>query len=234
LQNTTREDLMDHQAGNSLLAQLRALAGPPPDEDALDSELVGLFLNQHSEAAFNVLVRRHGPMVLGLCRRLLRNEQDAEDAFQATFLVLARKLHRLRKLGSLASFLYGIARRVCGKARTAQARRRAREAQLPPAAQGDPLTEMTVAEAQGIVDEELSRLPERFRAPLVLCCLEGLARDEAARQLGWSVALVKCRLEQARELLRRRLAGRGLALPAGLLVVGLFGASTAVAAPWPR
>jgi RNA polymerase sigma factor (sigma-70 family) len=213
---------MLHDRSRILMNHLRGLAEAAHSRDTSDQDLVQAFATGKDEAAFDVLVRRHGPMVLGLCRRLLGNEQDAEDAYQATFLVLARKARSLRARELVGNWLYGVARRTAQKARVARSRRAGHEAAalVPPSR--DPVGELTVREAQQTVDQELDRLPAKFRAPLVLCCLEGLARDEAARQLGWPVALVKSRLEQGRELLRQRLGGRGLTLPAGLLSLGLF------------
>src|SRR5262249_7769430 len=171
------------------------------------------------------LVRRHGSMVYHLCRRVLRHEQDAEDAFQATFLVLARKAHTLRAPEAVGNWLYGVAYRTALKARTAAARRSRQEAAAPGPRVAGPLAGLTVHDAQPLVDRELARLPDKYRAPLVLCCLEGLTRDEAAQQLGWSPRLLKSRLEQARELLRNRLVRRGTTLTAGLFAAGLLGST---------
>src|SRR6516162_1497538 len=170
-------------------------------------------------------------MVYHLCRRVLRNEQDAEDAFQATFLVLARKAHTLRSQESVGNWLYGVAYRTALKARTAAARRSRHETAAPVRSVAEPLAELTVCEAQTIVDQELARLADKYRAPVVLCCLEGLTRDEAAQQLGWSVSLLKSRLEQGRELLRGRLTRRGVSLAGGLLSVGMLGTSAQAAVP---
>jgi RNA polymerase sigma factor (sigma-70 family) len=159
-------------------------------EDTPDQELVGDFVACRSEAAFAALVKRHGPTVLSLCRRVLGNHQDAEDACQATFLVLARKAPRLRDPRLVGSWLYGVATRTAAKARTARARQEVRE-RAAALTSTDPLAELTVREAQGIIDEELARLPQKFRSPLILCCLEGLMRDEAARRLGWTAGLLK-------------------------------------------
>jgi RNA polymerase sigma factor (sigma-70 family) len=200
-------------------------------ETASDRELVDSFVARKDNTAFATLFRRHGPMVHSLCRRVLGNEQEADDAFQATFLVFARKAQSLRSADTVSSWLYGVAYRTALKARCSATRRRAHEAAAPVRLPTEPLTEMTVAEAQGIVDQELAALPEKFRSPLVLCCLEGLARDEAARQLGWTVSVLKSRLEQARELLRRRLARRGLTLPAAMLSFGMLGTSAKAAVP---
>jgi RNA polymerase sigma factor (sigma-70 family) len=182
-----------------------------------DRELMQRFTADHDDSAFETLVRRHGAMVLGVCRRILRDEHDAEDAFQATFLVLARKAATLRSQESVGNWLYGVATRLALRARTDAARRRDRERQAPVRTGPDPLGDLTVREAQQILDEELTRLPAKYRATLVLCCLEGLARDEAAQRLGCAAAAVKSRLERGRELLRQRLGRRGLTLPAALL-----------------
>jgi len=215
----------------TLVRHIRHLAGWETGQIS-DRVLMERFVAGRDERAFEALVRRHGPMVLRVCRRILRAEQDAEDAFQATFLVLARKAGVLHRQESVGNWLYGVATRLSLRARTDAARRRNRE-QAAPAKDGlDLLAEVTVREAHQILDEEMSRLPERYRAPLVLCCLEGLARDEAARQLGWRAATVKSRLERAREILRRQLGRRGLTLSA-VLLASLLGESCAEAAVPP-
>ncbi|MBA4067130.1 MAG: hypothetical protein C0501_26175 [Isosphaera sp.] len=215
---------------NRLSPYLGRLAAPGCDVP--DPELVGRFVADRDGAALAALLRRHGPMVYNLCHRVLRNPQDAEDAYQATFLVLARKAHALTARESVGNWLYGVAYRTALKARTAAARRSRREAAAPVREPAGPLAELTVHEAQAIVDQELARLPDKFRAPLVLCCLEGLTRDEAAQQLGWPAGLLKSRLEQGRELLRGRLVRRGLTLSAGLFSTGLLGGA-ALAGPAP-
>lgn len=177
-----------------------------------DGELLSRFVGQGDQAAFGTLVQRHGPMVLRLCRRVLHHEQDAEDAFQATFLVLSGKARGLRSQEAVGSWLYRVAYRLACKVKTSAARRRAREGHASPGPATDPLTEITVREGQAILDQELAHLPEKYRAPLVLCCLEGMARDEAAQQLGVPLSTLKSRLEQARERLRARLSARGVAL----------------------
>jgi RNA polymerase sigma factor (sigma-70 family) len=216
---------------NLLLQHLRRVTATTRAEYASDRELVASFVADRDDTAFATLFRRHGPMVRSLCRRVLRNEQEADDAFQATWIVFARKAHSLRASDGLSTWLYGVAHRTALKARRAAVRRRAHEAAAPVRTPAEPLAEMTVAEAQGIVDQELAGLPDKFRAPLVLCCLEGLARDEAARQLGCTASVVKSRLEQARELLRRRLGRRGLTLPAALLSLGMLGTAAQAAIP---
>src|SRR5262249_7663393 len=147
------------------------------------------------------------------------------DAFQATFLVLACKASSVRSAELVSSWLYGVAHRTALKARTTAARRRSREAMAPAREPPEPPTDLAQRARQLGIDQELARLPEKIRAPLLLCCLEGLGRDKAAEQLGWPASVVKSRLEQARELLRARLADRGLELPAGLLAPNWVGPS---------
>jgi RNA polymerase sigma factor (sigma-70 family) len=216
-----------------LLRQIHKFATEQGTANLADRELVERFATGREEAAFEALVRRHGPMVLGVCRRILRNVHDAEDAFQATFLVLSRKARVLRRRDSVGNWLYGVAYRVALRARASGARRRAHEGRVAQKPGPDPLGELTVREAQAMLDEELARLPARLRAPLVLCCLEGMARDEAARQLGWSPGVLKSRLEAARGRLRGRLTRRGLTLPAALsatlLTAGLGRAAVSAA-----
>lgn len=171
-------------------------------------------------------------MVLRVGRRLLGHEQDAEDVFQAAFLVLARKARSTHWQPSIGNWLYGVAHRLAREMRTRAARLRKRPAGMNPRPAADPLDEWSVREAQVILEEELSRLPEKFRAPLVLCGLEGLAREEAARHLGWPASLVKSRLEQGRERLTWRLARRGLSLSAALAATFLTeGTAPAAVAP---
>jgi RNA polymerase sigma factor (sigma-70 family) len=194
-----------------------------------DRELLDRFVTDRDEMAYAVLVRRHGPMVLGLCLRVLHNEQDAEDAFQATFLVLSQKAVSLLPQESLGGWLHKVAYRISQKVRIDNARRHKREGRATVPQVADPLGEITLREAQEILDQELARLPDKFRVPLVLCYLEGLTRDEAAKQLGLPPSTLKGRLEQARERLRARLASRGLAL-AGALVASIFSEGTASSA----
>jgi RNA polymerase sigma factor (sigma-70 family) len=211
------------QAG-VLLRQIHKLAGPP---DTPDGELLERFTAAREGPAFEALLRRYGPMVLGVCRRVLGNAHDAEDAFQATFLTLARKADSICKRDSLGSWLYGVAFRVAARARGQAAARRRHEGQAHAASAADPLAELTGRELLTILDEELQGLPERARLPLVLCYLQGLTCDEAARRAGWSLRTFSRRLEQGRQRLRGRLARRGLALPAALMATGL----TQAAAP---
>jgi RNA polymerase sigma factor (sigma-70 family) len=187
------------------------------DRDADDAALLDRYVRRRDPEAFTALVRRHGPMVYGICRRALAGVQDAEDAFQATFLVLARRAGVVRP-GALASWLYGVARRVATRARRRQTRQRSSPLQEEQATdpRGDPLAGLTARELVTAIDEEVSRLPETYRLPVVLCCLEGLSQEEAARRLGWTPGSVKGRLERGRKRLHERLARRGLALSAAL------------------
>src|SRR5690242_18128398 len=186
-----------------------------------DGQLLECFLSDRNEAAFEALVRRHGPMVLGVCRRVLAHAQDAEDAFQATFLVLARRAASVVPREAVGNWLYGVAYRTALKARTLTARRRACERQVRDVPQ--PVTEPQASreELERLLDEELHRLPDRYRLPLVLCDLEGRTRREVARQLGLPDGTLSNRLATARRLLANRLRRRGLALSGGAVAAHL-------------
>jgi RNA polymerase sigma factor (sigma-70 family) len=211
----------------NVLERIRSLVEPRASGRAAaptDAELLGHFAARRDEAAFTELVRRHGGLVLGVCRRVLDDAHDAEDAFQATFLVLARKAGSIRKQTSVASWLFSVARRIAVKARTASARQRAREQEyflLYREDLVDDVRDLVWRELRPVLDEELSRLPDKYRHPLVLCYLENKTNVEAARQLGWSKGTVSGRLARARELLRARLTRRGLALSGGVLATVL-------------
>jgi RNA polymerase sigma factor (sigma-70 family) len=200
---------------NPLLSYIRRLATPPAAQVS-DRELLQRFAAQHDETAFAALVQRHGPMVLNVGRRILHNGADAEDVFQATFLVLLRKAASLHWKESVGSWLYEVAYRLALKAKTADARRRLHEVQAPQPSSGDLPAELNWRELQTLLDEELHRLPASYRVPLILCYLEGATRDEAAQRLGWSLSTLKRRLERGRELLRLRLVRRGLTVSAAL------------------
>ncbi len=199
----------------------------PPS--ASDGQLLARFVSGGDEEAFAALVRRHGAMVLGVARRILGHDQDAEDAFQATFLVLARKAGSVVKRESVASWLHGVACRTAMEARAANARRRARERRLDAA----PPPTVRPPEPQDwrpLLDRELSRLSEKYRAAVVLCDLEGRPRKEAARQLGVPEGTLSSRLAAARRTLAVRLARRGVVVSGGA-VTACLSAEAARAAP---
>ncbi len=184
-----------------------------------EGQLLERFAAKRDATAFETLVSRHGPMVLGTCRRMLADPHDVEDAFQATFLVLARRAGSIRDADRLGPWLHGVARRVAARSRALSARRNARErpggedlaVEAPDASEA--------AELRVVLDEELARLPEKYRAPLVLCYLEGLTHDEAAQHLRWPVGTVRSRLAGGRDRLRARLTRRGLSPSAAVPAV---------------
>jgi RNA polymerase sigma factor (sigma-70 family) len=171
--------------------------------------LLDRFVTEADESAFAALVSRHGPMVLGVCRRALRDKHDVEDAFQATFLVLVRRARSIRDGELVGHWLHGVAHRVAVRARANAARRYVHErpgAEVDRAEESTPPTDDLAA----ILDEELARLPESLQAPLVLCYHEGLTHDEAAQRLGWPVGTVRSRMARARGVMQRRLTRRGI------------------------
>jgi RNA polymerase sigma factor (sigma-70 family) len=207
---------MTRFSAHSLVTLTRLLAARP---DADDASLLARYQAANDPAAFTELVRRHGPLVFGVCRRMLGHAHDAEDAFQATFLALVHSARSVRKPNALAAWLYGAAVRVCRKALSRRGTR------LPAArapASPEPLDDVAWKEVRGLLDDELSRLPAAYRDPLVLCYFDGLTRDEAAERLGLSRRTLMRRLEQARLRLRRKLERRG---------VGALGLGAAVLAP---
>jgi serpin B len=203
---------MPHSALALILRHLRRVAHPPGADGPSDGQLLERFAGQRDEKAFETLLQRHGAMVWNVCRRVLANCSDADDAFQATFLVLVRKASSIARRDSVASWLHGVAYRVALDARASAARRRVHERQSAAMVVEEPPADTTWAEVRQILDEELCRLPEKYRAPLVLCYLEGKTNDEAAGQLGWTRGTIAGRLSRARDLLRGRLTRRGLTL----------------------
>lgn len=190
-----------------------------------DGQLLGQFLARRDEAAFAALLSRHGPMVLGVCRRILGNSEDAEDAFQAAFLVLVRKAASLTSRAVLGDWLHGVARRTALNAKRVAARRRQKEKTMArPETQGEEIRD----ERLTLLDAALSRLPEKYRLAIVLCELEGRTRREAAERLGWPEGTVAGRLARGRELLARRLTQQGLTLAAGSLAFPVEAASASV------
>jgi RNA polymerase sigma factor (sigma-70 family) len=204
-----------------VVRHLRHLAGATPLHQRTDAELLQRFLADREEAAFGALVERHGRLVLGVCRQVLRHEQDAEDAFQATFLVLARQAASIRRTEAVGSWLYRVAHRIATKAGTAMARRRIHERRTDPIAAREPSAEASWREVQAVLREEVDHLPEKYRAPFVLCCLEGRSGAEAARHLGWKEGTVTGRLTIARRRLQGQLARRGITLAAVLAGLAL-------------
>jgi RNA polymerase sigma factor (sigma-70 family) len=207
----------------SVLQQVRRLAA----DTRSDEQLLADFLAGRRDEAFAALLGRHGPMVLNVCRRILHDAHAAEDVFQATFLVLADRAGAIHRRASLAGFLHGIAYRLAVRARRQGVRG------LPAAVCDQavgPVEGLAWQEMLGILDHELGRLSDRYRAPLVLCYLEGRTQDEAARQLGWSLSTLRRRLARGRRLLEGRLRGRGVTLPAAL--AGVL-AARAVTVPGP-
>jgi RNA polymerase sigma factor (sigma-70 family) len=215
---------MARTTSSPILQLIRRISTNPRVKDSPDQELLRRFLGERDESAFEALLRRHGPMVLDVCRSVLGNAADAEDAFQATFLILARQAHSIRKSASLASWLHGVAHRTALRARANSARRQRHEARAPERSTTTDPDELTWREIQQAVHEELARLPERHRAALVLCYLEGNTQDEAAAQLGLAKGTLKGRLERGRALLRAGLVRRGLG-PGAVLAMGAWPAA---------
>ena len=186
-----------------------------------DGQLLERYLTRGDEAAFEALVDVHGPMVLGLCRRFLRDPRDIEDAFQATFMVLVRKAPEIRDRGLLSNWLYGVALRVATRARANLLRRRGREQAIGDAEYSANVESKDVFGIGPVLDQELGRLPAKYRAPLVLCYLRGQTHDQAAAELRCPVGTVRSRMARGRDLLRRRLTRRGIGPTAVLFGPGL-------------
>jgi RNA polymerase sigma factor (sigma-70 family) len=212
----------------AVLRHIRKLAAERQSEEKTDGALLRTFLASNDQVAFEALVRRHGPMVLRVCRRTLEHVQDAEDACQATFLVLAQRARSIRKRESLASWLHGAAYRMASHAKRSTARRHRHESRVSPAQVHDPARSAAWREIQVLLDQEIKRLPESLRAPFVLCCLENQSCAEAAAQLRLTEAAVAMRLSRARKLLQERLSRRGVSLTAVLAAVAV-GANNASA-----
>jgi RNA polymerase sigma factor (sigma-70 family) len=194
---------------SNTLPALAEAPGVKSTEEVSDSWLLEQFVARQDPAAFEALVRRHGPIVLAVCRRVLQNEHAAEDAFQATFLVLARKAPSLANPELLANWLHGVARRTAARARVQEARRRVYEACTACSLRADPLVEVFGRDLSSMLAAALALLPEKYRAPLVLCYLEGKTNCQAASQLGWPVGSISGRLARGREILHRQLTRRG-------------------------
>jgi RNA polymerase sigma factor (sigma-70 family) len=182
-----------------------------------DGQLLASFIDQKDEAAFEAVVRRHGPMVFGVCRRVVGNHHDAEDAFQATFLVLARKAASVRPRERVANWLHGVALRTAMKAKAMTAKRRRREKQVTEMPELETAQQGQWRDLQPLLDQELNGLPENYRLPILLCDLEGKTIRDAAQHLGWPQGSLAGRLARGRKLLAKRLASRGVVLSAGSL-----------------
>jgi RNA polymerase sigma factor (sigma-70 family) len=211
-----------------LIRKLGASSDLAHDNDGL---LLERFARMHDGLAFAALVRRHAPLVLSVCRRILQHEQDAEDAFQGTFLVLARRAGSIRKPESLGSWLYGVALRVATRAKRERAGLPATGVDCSTFAAPETMSPIHWREYRAALEEEIGRLPERYRLPFVLCYLEGRTNEQAARQLGCPPGTVFSRLARARRLLGRRLGRRGVSLTAGLGITWLAKHSAAAIVP---
>ena len=214
-----------------MLRHIRQLAVAADLGEANDAELLEHFTARRDEAAFAALLRRHGPMVLAVCRRVLHHEADAEDAFQATFLILIRQAAGIARPAALGCWLHEVALRTACRARARSATRRRHERQVPPMPQQDFVAAVAWHDLQPVLDEEVSRLPAKYREAFVLCCLQGRTCAQAAEHLGCPRGTVWRRLASARELLRARLTRRGLALPAGALAAALAGGQASGTVP---
>jgi RNA polymerase sigma factor (sigma-70 family) len=219
----------------TLVRYIQRLAGPRAVAPTADGQLLERYTQHKDDQAFAALVQRHGPMVLGVCRRLLPQASDADDAFQATFLVLARKARSIRRHASVASWLFGVARRVAWRLRGDIRRRQTHESQVsyPPPGDQTGAVDADVAglELRGLVVEEVGRLPDKFRLPLILCYWEGKTHEQIAADLGVPCGSMAKRLDQARALLRQRLTRRGVTLSAGPLATALAEETATAAVP---
>ncbi len=217
---------------HGVLDYLRKLTAPARPHDLSDTELLERFRLRREEAAFTLLVQRHGPMVLNVCRRILGDVHQAEDAFQATFLILVRKAGTIRRQQSLGGWLHRVASHLALRTRAQTVRRQSCERQfLALATQDDGCDTLATAELRTALDQEIARLPDKYRMPLVLCYLSDKTHEQAAVELGWPKSSVTARLARARELLQRRLQHRGFTVPAGLLAALLTEQSANAALP---
>jgi RNA polymerase sigma factor (sigma-70 family) len=222
------EHTMPPTSVQQVYRHLRQLTARPGDSRP-DTELLRQFVAAGDDSSFTVLVQRHAGMVLAVCRSILHNAHDAEDVFQAAFLVLARKAATIRKGQSVGSWLYAVAVRLAWKARARSDRRHTQPLPKGLASAATPMDDLTWGELRGILHEEVSRLPEKYRAAVVLCYWQGQTHEQASQQLGCARGTVKDRLERARERLRTRLARRGLALSAAWFAAALSGSTSSAA-----
>src|SRR5262245_49196745 len=214
---------MPRASAGTLLRHLRELVASGRDARG-DRELLESFRTRRDETAFAVLLQRHGPLVWRVCRRALEHEQDAEDAFQAAFIVLAKKAASIRNTETVSGWLHGVACRIAMNAKRSRLRRQHHPMHAKPEGSTRLLTqpgsptvdEAALREMQALLDEEVARLPRKYREPFILCCLEGRSRSETAAELGWKLGTVSSPIAQARRLLQERLTRRGVTLSAAL------------------
>jgi RNA polymerase sigma factor (sigma-70 family) len=202
---------------NKVLDHLRRAVLGGQEADLTDGQLLACYISRRDEAAFATLVQRHGPMVWGVCRRVLGNPHDADDAFQATFLVLVRKAASILPREMVGNWLYGVAHQTALKARALTAKRWTRERQMTPMPEPEVVEQDCWRDLQPLLDQELSALPDKYRAAVVLCDLEGKSRKEAARHLQIPEGTLSSRLTTARTLLAKRLTRHGFVVSAGVL-----------------
>ncbi|HEY7315458.1 MAG TPA: sigma-70 family RNA polymerase sigma factor [Gemmataceae bacterium] len=205
---------MTRRPWEPVLEQIRTLAAARPEARTCDAELLSRFVGRRDEAAFEALLRRHGPMVLRVARRVVGSEADAEDVFQATFLLLARRAASIRKRESVASWLHGVAHRLALSTRSKRIRRQDREIRAAAMRPAETPAASAWGELEDTLHEVLAQLPAKYRTPLVYCYLEGWTQEDVARNLDVPVGTLRSRVARGRELLRKRLLRRGIALSA--------------------
>ncbi len=205
---------------NRLIRHLRHAVLRQNGADLTDGELLELYVTRRDEGAFEALFRRHGPMVLGVCRRILRNQADAEDAFQATFLVFVRRAASIRSRSTVSNWLYAVAHNTALKAKAMSQKRHAKEREAGSVAKDEARAEVW-QELQTLLDTVLSKLAEKYRIPILLCDLEGRTIKEAARHLGWPQGTVATRLTRGRAQLAKQLTKHGLTLSGGVIATAL-------------
>jgi len=222
---------MGQQSLELVVRHLRRLSSRNGLAEFSDAQLLERFAAEREESAFALLLQRHGPMVLSVCRRILGQDQDVEDAFQATFLALVGQLRSVGKRGTVGGWLYRVAYRIAMKAKVSRDRRKPSEQEVVASLTSEASPDSAWQELRPILDEELDRLPEKYRLPVVLCYLEGKTYTEAARDLGWTKGTVSGRLALARGLLRQRLIRRGVLLSPWLLGTLLSRSASGAALP---
>jgi RNA polymerase sigma factor (sigma-70 family) len=222
------------RSARSIAPQLGHLFSRGSLTGASESQLLEAFIGRNDEEAFRAIVARHGPMVLGVCRQLLHDPDEIEDAFQATFIVLVRRAASLRRRERLGNWLYGVAYRVARRSRSLSARRKSaisRDSDADPSTLPAPIADKPDFDTFETLHQAIRRLPDRYRLPIVLCYFEGLSHEAAALELGWPLGSVKGRLSRARDLLRKRLVRRGIALSTAVSLARLDGKAFAGLVP---